>query len=187
MDFSKFKKLSIGGVELKQLFINGVQVWKSGYKNWVRYSTESDGKTIYNGGLGYKNGYRIRSGGAEGSDKNAACTGFIPVKAGDAVYVSGMPWFTGGSSANALNVSNSSYENIGQFTVGQGARYGIFASSYSSYAASSLVEVKTGVWKWIVPPTASGVAYIRVSGYDNTTGKGAPGARMIVTINEEIT
>lgn len=28
MDFSKFRKLYINGVELKQLFINGIQVWK---------------------------------------------------------------------------------------------------------------------------------------------------------------
>ena len=59
MDLTKLKKLVIGGIELKQLLINGVQVWKSGYKNWVKYSTEADGVTIYNGGLGYKNGYRM--------------------------------------------------------------------------------------------------------------------------------
>ena len=43
IDFSKFKKLTIGGVELKQLFINGIRVWKSGYKNWVKFSTENGG------------------------------------------------------------------------------------------------------------------------------------------------
>ena len=36
MDFSAIKKLTIGGVELKQLFIGGIQVWKSGYKNHPR-------------------------------------------------------------------------------------------------------------------------------------------------------
>ena len=34
-------------------------------KNWVPYSTEADGITIYNDGLGYKEGYRLSSSGAE--------------------------------------------------------------------------------------------------------------------------
>ena len=181
IDFTKIKKLSIGGIELKQLLINGIQVWKSGYKNWVRYSTESDGKTIYNGGLGYKNGYRVRSGGAEGSTDHGSCTGFIPVKGGDAVYFSGWD-ITAKENENAINVANGAFENIGQ-AAGMGY-YGIFLNGYSAYTLDSLIEVSSGVWKWIVPPAASGVAYIRVSGFKKN---GGPGPNMIVTVNEEIT
>lgn len=184
MDFLNLKSLIIPEGEVAEIVCNGVVLWKSGYTNRVPLSTEDDGKTIYNGGLGYKNGYRVRSGGAEGVSSDSACTGFIPVKSGDAVYVSGMPWFTGASSANALNVSDSSFTNIGQFTMGQNAKYGIFSSAYLNYTASSVVEVKPGVWKWIVPPADSGVAYIRVSGYE--IGNTALGSNMIVTVNEEI-
>lgn len=182
MDFSKFKKLTIGGVELKQLFINGVQVWKAGYKNWVKYSTESDGVTIYNGGLGYKNGYRVRSGGAEGATTGGSCTGFIPVKGGDVVRFSGWD-MAAQNNENAVNVSNSEFENIGQFA-GAG-EYGIFADAYKAYSRSSMVLEKTGIWKWVVPPAASGVAHIRVSGLTNPSYVGSY-ADMIVTINEEI-
>ena len=61
------------------------------------------------------------------------------------------------------------------------AQYGILGGSYSSYSYGSVVEVSDGVWKWVVPPAASGVAYIRVSGYTLGDGSG-----MIVTVNEEI-
>lgn len=185
MDYSKFKKLTIGGVELKQLFINGVQVWKSGYKNRVKYSTEADGVTIYNGGLGYKNGYRVRSGGAEGSTEQGSCTGFIPVNGGDIIRLSGWD-FNAKKNENAINVSNSKFENIGQFA-GQG-EYGIFApgAAYAAYSRGSVIEESSGVWKWAVPPSASGVAYIRVSGYTNPTYNNTY-KNMIITINEEIT
>ena len=185
MDFRELKKLTIGGVDLVQLFINGVQVFKSGYKNWVKYSTEADGVTIYNGGLGYKNGYRIRSGGGEGTQARGTCTGFIPVQGGDVIRISGFD-FSYASNGNAINVSDSSFTNLGQFTM-LPAAYGILATgeAYVAYSVKSVVEETTGVWKWVVPPAASGVAYIRVSG-QNESGT-YPGANLIVTVNEEIT
>lgn len=186
LDFSQFKSLTIDGVNLKQLSIDGTQVWKGndGYKNWVRYSTEADGVTIYNGGLGYKNGYRIRSGGAEGALSTSAHTGFIPVKGGDVIRISGGDFGSTYSHGSAMNVANSSFTNIGQFSMTSG-QYGIFAGDYKAYSGSSVVQEKTGVWKWIVPPTTSGVAYIRVS-CNAANGGAADGAKLIVTINEKI-
>lgn len=185
MDFTKLKKLSIGGVELKQLFINGVQVWKSGYKNWARYSTEADGVTIYNGGKGYKDGYRVRSGGAEGATAQGACTGFIPVKGGDIIRFSGWDMSIK-TNENSVNVSNSKFENVGQFTMIP-AVYGAFqpGSSCAAYNHTSVVKESDGVWKWVVPPADSGVAYIRVSGCLYLS-QGETGESMIVTVNEEI-
>lgn len=184
MDFRTFKKLTIDGTKLKQLFVDGNQVWKSGYKNWVRYSTEADGVTIYNG-VGYKNGYRVRSGGAEQATSSGACIGFIPVKGGDVVRFSG--WDFGvAANENAINVADSNFTNIGQ-TARLGS-YGIFATgaAYSAYNLSSVVVEKAGVYKWIVPPAASGIAYIRVNGYFGYD-VAVDGSKMIVTVNEEIT
>lgn len=65
-----------------------------------------------------------------------------------------------------------------------GPKYGILADEYKAYNHDSVIQEKTGVWKWIVPPTESGVAYIRVSAYQQDGGHGA---NMIVTVNEEIT
>lgn len=179
MNLPQCKKLVIGGVQLKKLLINGVQAWKSGYTNRVPESIDENGN-IYNG-RGYKNGYRVRSGGAEGALSGGACTGFIAVKGGDVVRFSGWD-FSYPQNGNAVNISNASFANIGQFTT-HPAAYGIFASGYTAYSLSSVVRESDGVWKWIVPPAASGAAYIRISGYD---AGGAPGARMIVTVNEEI-
>lgn len=183
MDLSLYKAISIGGVAMKKLAINGVQIWKKPYVNWARKAIDTDG-SIYNG-VGYKDGYRVRSGGAEQESNETACTGFIPVSAGDVVRFSGFPWFTGTASQNALNASDANFTNLGQFTMGQNSKYGIFESTYSAYTASSIVEEKTGVWKWIVPPAASGIVYIRITACDYTNHT-ATGKDMIVTINEEI-
>ena len=43
-----------------------------------------------------------------------------------------------------------------------------------------VIKESNNVWKWVVSPTASGVAYIRVTAY-NTTG-----TNMIVAVNEQI-
>ena len=181
IDFSTLKELLIDGIKLVELYINGILVWKSGPKNWVKHSINADG-TIYNNGLGYKNGYRVRSGGAEAAASEASCIGFIPVKGGDIVRLSGWD-FSLASAENSINAANSAFSNIGQFTT-QPANYGIFNSEsgdYNAYGVSSVVEEKTGVWRWIVPPAASGVAYIRVTGHTN-----GDGSNMIVTVNEEI-
>ena len=184
IDLSTFKQITVDGVDVKELTLGGITIWKAAtYKNWVRYSTESDGTTIYNNGLGYKDGYRVRSGGGEGANGNTTCTGFIPVSAGDVIRISGCN-FGYSQNGNALNVSNSSFTNIGKFMI-LPAHYGIFGSGYASYSYESVVQESNGVWKWIVPPAASGVAYIRISGYGHLNGN--PSSRLIVTINEEIT
>lgn len=57
--------------------------------NQIPISTESDG-TPYNGGLGYKSGYRINSAGAETALAGKYVTGFIPISAGDHITFEGM-------------------------------------------------------------------------------------------------
>jgi hypothetical protein len=153
-------------------------------KNWVRYSTESGGTTIYNSGKGYKVGYRVRSGGAETTTPHGAITGFISVKGGDVVRLSGWD-FSAAKTENAINVFNSSFTNIGQFT-SQPATYGIFLeTAYKPYAYSSVVKESSTVWKWVVPPATSGIAYIRVTGF-KTSMTETDAKKMIITINEEI-
>lgn len=182
--FDNAKAVTFAGKAVSKLELAGRMIWEAvTLKNWVKLSTESDGQTIYNGGLGYKNGYRIRSGGAETTASNTACTGFIKVDPGDVIRLSGWDLMTSGSQ-NAINVSGSDFANLGQITA-QGSNYGIFTQSeYSAYRWASIVEESTGVWRWIVPPADSGVAYIRVSGYKASSSN--PGADMIITINEEI-
>ena len=151
------------------------------YTNQVPISTDESG-AVYNG-VGYKNGYRVRSGGAEGTNDHASCTGFIPLKAGDVVQLSGYD-ATYADVNNAINVYNSSKTNIGQIVANYAnSGYGIFAyeGGYSDYSWDTIVENPSGVYVWTVPPHAD-IAFMRVTGY--TLGDGS---KMIVTVNEEIT
>lgn len=184
MDLKRFKRIHIGGVEMKRLAIDGTEIWRRGYTNQVPLSINTDG-SIYNNGLGYKNGYRVRSGGAEGENTYASCTGFIKVNAGDVVRISGCV-FSYKDTGNAINASDGSFTNLGQLVTNNANNYGMFGygNPYFDYGIASVVEETAGVWKWIVPPAASGVEYIRVTAIG--AGWSPPGANLIVTINEEI-
>ena len=183
MDFSKFKKLTIGGVELKQLFINGIRVWKAGYKNWVKYSTEADGVTIYNGGLGYKDGCRIRSGGEEQSGNiGITVTGYIPLKNGETLRI--YPPFAGQNTPNTINFYDASFKNLGQIT-DSGSAYGICSGKVSLYKTQVIDGVSTLTLTSSHDP---GIAFVRI-GNATIADYGShisTGEDMIVTINEEI-
>lgn len=180
MDFSKVKSLKIPEGEVTKITSGGVTLWEKPptMKNWVKYSTESDGKTIYNGGLGYKFGYRVRSGGAESAQNNTVCTGFIPVKPLSVIRVSGT---LTASTSTAINVSDASFTNLGQ-VCGSG-NYGIFIESSTVGYRNDTMTQKDGYWEWIVPPEKCGVAYIRVT--NEVIGEvNAP--KMIVTVDQDI-
>lgn len=181
MDLRNLKQLTIGGVELIQLFINGVEVWKKGFKNWVKHSTESDGTTIYNGGLGYKDGYRVRSGGAEAAFDTGSCTGFIPLKAGDTLRI--WPAFTGGNTDNAINFADGSFTNLGQI-VDTGTGYGICEGNSALYKSTVVDGVSTLTLTSDHDPN---IRYVRVTNKINHSATTlTTGADMIVTVNEEI-
>lgn len=170
MDFTKIKKLFIGGMELKQLFIAVL-------KNWARYSTESDGTTLYNG-IGYKSGYRVRSGGAEGAYSDSSCTGYIPVSPGDVIRVSGCQW--GNTYGSAFNVYNSSLSHMGQ-ACGDGSNYGQFGSIWIEYSGDSVVQ-KADYYEWVVPPTAPDIGSVR---FIRVTGAVSDGSKLIVYVNDD--
>lgn len=174
------KSINIDGIDMKELYIDGTLIWKSGYTNLVPLSTEADGKTIYNGGLGYKDGVRVRSGGAEGAQASATCTGFIPFVKGDKLYI--YPAFTGENTNNAINFANASFTNLGQIT-DSGAGYGICGNEA---AVAFKTKVINGVSVLdLSSNTVSGVeniAFVRITN-DYSQAKGA---EMIITKNEEI-
>lgn len=181
MDFSKIKSIVIPEGTVTKIVAAGKVLWeKITYKNWARYSTEADDKTIYNGGLGYKFGYRLRSGGAEAEHAEATHTGFIPVQSGDIIGIGGCTFIANDSTANAINVYNSGHTNLGQVVENYAAAgYGIFSDGQLSNWNKG--THKNGCFYWTVPAGAN-IAYVRVTG--RASGKGKD---MIVTINEEIT
>ena len=182
MNLAQVKELVIPEGEVRRIEKDGTVLWKSGHTNRVSLSINEDG-SIYNGGLGYKDGYRVRSGGAEGEHGGCSCTGYIPVSGGDVVRIYPVNADTLSASGNAINVYDASFTHLGQ--AASNSNYGIFKTTYSAYSwGNACVSEGGGIYRWTVPPAAAGVAYIRLSLYDNVNG--APGAKMILTINEEI-
>jgi hypothetical protein len=144
---------------------------------------------IFNDGVGYKNEVRINSSGVESTSGAAytTTTGYIKVSGGNIVEISGGEFMnSSGGNANAIGVYGKNGElpgsHLGTTTLG-GTNGGIFGGTYSAYGFSSVVEETTGVYKWVVPPTESGVEYIRISCYGGSKFV-APGANLFVTINE---
>ena len=185
MDFGSMKKLTVGGVALKQLLINGIRVWKAiTYKNWVPVSTDTDG-SIYNG-VGYKDNVRLSSsGGISGSAQNGSTTtGFIPFHGDeDIVRIKGVEW---------LNTYNSGHHYLNFY---DSSKKFLDYTSSTIYSAGNMGHVltvtrdaqgvETIVWNRNYGTTNTLLQNVRKASYMRITARGK-GADMIVTVNEEI-
>lgn len=182
MNFGSVRGLTIPEGKVKSINrkSDGLLLWKSRYKNWTRYSINADG-SIYNG-VGYKDQYRIRSGGAEGGMSNACCTGFIPLRAGDTLRI--YPAFTGLNTQNAINFADENFGNLGQIT-DTGTGYGICTEEPSKYkpTAANGISVLT-----LTAAHDSAIRYVRITNHIYAPESGiSSGSEMIITVNEEIT
>ena len=171
MDFSQLKKLTIGGIELKQLFIDGIQIWKAiSYINQIPVSTDASG-AIYNG-KGYKEKTYINNG-VEGSNSTTDSTGFIPCKVGDIIRMKNMP-FSSTVAQCRISFFKSDKTFIGQVLV-----------SSSWYMDTKFIGVKdsNGNYTELTITNVSGItancAFVRITAIDIT-------ADSVVTINQEI-
>lgn len=168
IDFKNLKKLTIGGVELKQLFINGIQVWKAiSYTNQIPISTDKDG-SIYNG-KGWKDATYDNNGNV-GTNNATDLTGFIPCKAGDIIRLQNMPF---NSSVNTCRLTF--YKSDKSFLV-----QALVGSTW--YLDNELKGVKdsSGNYiQWTIKNLTGTVAFIRITAASIT-------ADSIVTVNQEI-
>lgn len=168
------KTLTVDGVEMTSLSINGALVWEAppSYKNRVPISIDTDG-SVFNG-CGYQEDMRLNSSGAIKTKNNSVVTGFIPAKGGDVVRIAGVNWAYS-SSANYICAYDSAFAHIGAGT-----------SAGSVYATKIWDSITADGEMGIVQLTPLGnIAYIRVSSVGDDT-KQQLGSEMIVTINEEI-
>ena len=161
------------------------------YINQIPLSTDSSG-AIYNGGLGYKNGFRLSSSGEEKANAASFVTGFIPVKAGDVIRFSGA-YIAGEAAvmnnymfkANHTKVTGSTTINGVSIDYNPLTPYSFFASPKKEtvrvlYGPMEIDETNQRVLSMTIPNTG-GIAYARF------TLNVADGANAIITINEEIT
>lgn len=184
MDFLKLKSMTIPEGKVKKIETGDVVLWKSGYTNLVPLSTEADGKTIYNSGLGYKDGWRVRSGGAEATESYCVCTGYIPYKKGDKLYI--YPPFFGDNTGNAINFFDSAFNCLGQVT-DAGNGYGFCNNSGNLVNSFKTTVINGASVLDISAVTVSGVAdiaYVRIT--HRFSELFTSGADIIITKNEEI-
>lgn len=152
------------------------------YKNQVPISINADGN-IYNDGLGYKEGYRIRSSGAEATQPSSICTGFIPFKAGDTLRI--YPALrTDMATTACINFSDGNFTNLGQSNQ-SGAEYMQYGICYGNneYFVPTLVNGVSVLTLSESAPSATEIQYIRIT--HNTSEVGS-GEDLIVTVNEVI-
>ena len=174
MDFSNVKKISISAGDVKQIEINGVQVWKSGYTNLVPTSIDTDGSIFQ--GKGYIEGYRLSSSGTLSAQNNTVTTGYIKCKSTDIIRMSGAKWQPDVGYVY-LSYYDESFALLG--SINQGALGD--STSRGNVSKQTKITTENGVTKYepVFTSNAANVAYFRMNGY----GKGVD---MIVTINEEI-
>ena len=190
MDFSAFKKLKIGGIELKQLFINGIQVWKAiTYINQVPISTDTDG-SIFNG-TGYKENVRLSSsGGISGSAQNGSVTtGFIPFPSGDATvirmkgveWLNAQPTYGGHFYVNFYDENKKIVDsnNNRMESPADGITHIVTVTRDENGVETFVFNQSYGTSNTLLQNIRNKAKYIRIT----ARGKGAD---MIVTINEEI-
>lgn len=150
------------------------------YTNVVRTSEALDSTAVYNGGLGYKNGY-YTSVGKESANAADCCTGLIPytisadTQPTDVIYIKG---YTGSTSA--------SHTRFSYWTAAKAYKSEIngFLSSTAGAFVFDVETLGTGYYK-LTPKSGAhhsinGVGYIRFS------FAGTDGANVIITRNEPI-
>ena len=189
MDFSAIKKLTIGGVELVKLFINGVQVWAAKtFTNQVPISTDTDG-SIFNG-VGYKENVRLSSsGGISSSAQNGSVTtGFMPWYGDTTILrIKGVDWL------NASSIHGGHFYLMFYDANKKSRGSSDYTSSASVSGASHILTVtrdengvETFVFNKDYGTSNSFFQWVRSAKFIRITALGK-GADMIVTINEEIT
>ena len=132
------------------------------YTNQIPLSIEADG-TPFNGGLGYKTGYRLSSSsGGESANEGVEVTGYIAVKSGDVVRVKNITLSTSSSDGVVLYFDNNKTKLDSTYT----------ATLFSTDEGNG-VYASAPITRW------AKLGYIRFtsSNIDDTS---------IVTVNEEI-
>lgn len=159
------------------IVITGLADVVASYTNIVRTSEALDSTAVYNGGLGYKDGY-YTSVGKESAKAGDCCTGLIPYiitstdQPTDVLYIKG---YTGAADA--------SHTRLSVWTPGKAHKneYNGFLSSNVPFDVEKLAE---GYYKLTpksgVHHSINGVGYLRFS------FAGTVGANVIITRNEEI-
>lgn len=87
---------------------------RDGAINQISISMDNE-NNLYNGGQGWKTGYRLNSSGGETQSDGFEVTGFIPFYLGDTIYLSGITMITGDSAPKFSGQYISVYDSTFTF------------------------------------------------------------------------
>ena len=135
--------------------------------NQIPLSTDTDGN-LYNGGQGWKTGYRISgSSGSESAQDDTEVTGFIPVKYGDTVYMQDIT----DDGTHVIGIYTSAHAMLitANFTA-------VFGGAVNGGVVSFKVDTTFGNGTLT---ENSGATYLRVSATEITNNS-------IITVNQPI-
>ena len=153
------------------------------YTNVLPLAIASDG-TPFNGGQGWKTGYRLNSSGAETALSGMEVTGFIPAKYGDTVYLQNVAWNVNSTSVGELGqvyiwAYDSNFNYIG-YNLASGYT-NVEADKYIIDANGNLTQftVNDNFFYIVKQGSLADTAYIRLSCQDIN-------ADSIITVNQPI-
>lgn len=148
---------------------------KPKYNNLIPQSINADG-TLYNGGQGWKDGYRLNSSGTETAQSGIAVTGFMPVKGEETIY--GSAGALSGTAGNCyVALYDSSFKLLKGYNMSSSALPSI--PSFSSNSDGSFVYTITKN-NYLASAIVTNTAYFRIS------SAGIRNGNVIVTVNEPI-
>ena len=155
------------------------------YTNVLPLAINSDG-TLFNGGKGYKTGYRLNSSGNETSEAGVFITGFIPINQNDQLYFKNIDWYLKSDTNNkcyvcvydaSFNMVTNGYFRDGMLTTLSNYDWAINEGSIALDENNHLtsIRLKPGV----VGSTEVNAKYVRISAWNISD-------ESIITINEPI-
>lgn len=154
------------------------------YVNRLNQAIDAIG-TAYNGGQGWKTGFRLNSSGAEAALEGMEVTGFIPCAYGDTVYLRGIGWDidSGNTSQTYVWAYDAGFNPLAyaiavDFQNGTNA----FPSSASADGNGCLTKfvVDDGFFANLKSGSLSNAAYFRLN-CESITGDS------VITVNQSIT
>lgn len=184
MDFSNIKAITIPEGIVTKIVSGGVTLWQAiiaTYKNWVKYSTESDGVTIYNGGLGCMYGFRMNSSGDVKEQTGANHTGYIPMTFGDVIRAKGSTGAVG-SSGHYFTIYDETFARLASTTMSNATNANFYSATYVQQADGRyMATIDTG------KAGATALSNIQKAKYFRISFSNCKTEDFIVTVNEEIT
>lgn len=190
LDLTQFKALSLDGVPLESLRLNGVEIWRkeaeAAYTNLVGTSIAEDG-SVYNG-VGYADGYRVSSSGEIKTQSGTPLTGYIQcegINDASVIRTKGVQFVTGLYCGVVFYDADFNLIHGIRFPAGTTLASGTAAIVYTAVDGTASTEREDGVTE-ITFNFNEAVLTENPPTYFRLFAQGE-GADMIVTVNEEIT